>query len=136
MSIVNKIRAALENHLITMVGAPTIYTNNIAYEAEPNTNFVKCRVVVTNIEPATRGLNPHLKHSGFFPTLICTPEGDGSGASMEIAEAILDRFTSTTDISYDGIILTIDTAQMANSYYSAPFDCLPLTINWYIYHSN
>lgn len=136
MSIVNKIRATLENHLITMVGVPTVHTSNTLFDPDPNTNFIKTTVVVTGIEPATRGLNPQIRYSGFFTALICTPEGNGSGASLGLAEDILDRFAPSTDVAYDGIILTIQDARMSPDYYSAPFNCLPLIINWYIYHSN
>lgn len=136
MSILNKIRGALENHLLTMVGVPTVYPSNTVYDPDPNTTFIKSAMVVTNIEAATRGLNPQIKYSGFYNLLVCTPEGNGMGASLTLAEAILDRFTSTTDISFSGIILTVDNAAMSPDYFSAPFNCLPITVNWYIYHPN
>ena len=136
MSILNKIRGALENHLSTMVGAPTIYYPNIAYDPDVNTTFVKLSFVPTTKEPATRGLNPWVRYDGFLSVLICTPEGDGKGASLDLADSILDRFAATTDISFDGIILTIDSSRLGPDYFDAPFNCQPITINWYIYHTN
>lgn len=134
MSIVNTIRGALENHLLTMPGVPAVYPSNIVYDPDPSLTFIKSTLVTTNIEPSTRGLGPWLKYSGFFSLLICTPEGNGSGASLVLAESLLDRFAATTDISYGGIIVSIDNARMAPDYFSAPFNCLPLTFNWYIYN--
>lgn len=136
MSIVNTIRGALDTHLATMVGVPTIHPANTMYDPDPKTAFLKTNTVVVNIEPAVRGLNPQLRYSGFFTILICTPEGNGLGDSLELAEDILDRFAPTTDISHSGIILSIEDCRMSPDYYSAPFNCLPVTINWYIYHSN
>lgn len=134
MSIINTIRGALENHLLTMPGVPAVYTSNIAFDADPNTTFIKTTMVATSIEPATRGLGPWIKYSGFFSLLICTPEGNGSGASLVLAESILDRFAATTDISFGGIIVSIDDARMSPDYFSPPHNCLPITFNWYIYH--
>lgn len=136
MSILNTIRGALENHLLNMVGVPTVYFQNITNDPDPNTTFIKSTFVVTDIQPATRGLNPQLRYDGFLSLLICTPEGNGIGAGLEMAQLLQDRFAPTTDISFGGIIVSIDKARLAPDYFDAPFNCLPLTINWYIYNSN
>lgn len=136
MSILNTIRGALENHLLNMVGVPTVYFQNINNEPTPNSTFIKSTFVVTDIQSAARGLNPPIRYDGFLSLLVCTPEGDGLGAALELAQLLQDRFTPTTDISFGGIIVSIDKARLAPDYFSAPFNCLPLTINWYIYHSN
>ena len=136
MSIVNKIRAALENHLISTVGIPPVYPSNLAFDADPNTNFIKSTFVVTRVDAANRGLNPQLRYSGFFTMLVCTPEGNGLGGGMSIAETVLDRFAPTTDIPGDGIIVSLEGSQLSSDYFSAPFNCLPITVNWYIYHNN
>jgi hypothetical protein len=136
MSIVNTIKAALENHLITMPGVFAVHPQNVSYDPDPNTSFIRSTFVATNIQPAVRGLNPSLRYNGFFTMLICTPEGNGLGAAMAQAEALMDRFRPTTDISYSGIILSVEDATMSNDYYSPPFNCLPVTVNWYIYSTN
>jgi hypothetical protein len=136
MSILNTIKAGLENHLITMPGVFTVHPQNTAYDPDPNTSFIKTTFVSRNIIPAVRGLNPSLRYSGFFSLLICTPEGNGLGVAMTQAELILERFRPTTDISYSGIILSVEDTIMNSDYYSPPFNCLPLTINWYIYNTN
>lgn len=136
MSILNKIRGALETHLSTMVGVPTVYPQNIHADPNPGDTFIKSTFVVTTINPATRGLNPQLRYDGFISFLICTPEGSGTGDALELAQTIQDRFAVTSDIAFDGIIVSVEAARLAPSYFDAPFNCLPITINWYIYHNN
>ncbi len=136
MSILNKIRGALETHLNTVVGVPTVYFQNIHADPDVNSTYIKFSFLPTDIQPATRGLNPQLRYDGFISLLICTPEGNGTGDSLELAQLLQDRFAATTDIAFDGIVVSIDAARLGAPYFDAPFNCLPLTINWYIYHSN
>jgi len=136
MSILNKIRGALETHLNGMSGVPTTFYSNVYYDPDPNTTFLKVTFVPTTKGPVTKGLNPWVKYEGFFSILVCTPEGNGTGDSLELADTILDRFASTTDISFDGIIVTISSSRIAPDYFSAPFNCQPIMIDWYIHHTN
>lgn len=136
MSIINTIRGALENHLSTMVGVPTIFYSNIEYDPDPNTTFLKVTFVPTTKVAATRGNSPWFRYDGFFSILVCTPEGNGKGSALAIADTILDRFAETTDISFGGIIVSVDSSRMAPDYFDPPFNCQPITINWYIYHTN
>jgi len=160
MSIYNDIRATLETHLANTPGVPPIAPQNVIYEPVNGQPYVKTTLVPTLRRPAVRGLNPQLRYDGLFSILICTSQGDGSGAGYDVADMLLDRFAPTTDISLTGntgsilqengdnllledgnsllldvpIILSIDYSEVGTSYLDPPFYCTPITVAWYIYN--
>lgn len=159
MSIMNDIRACLDTHLSGTPNIPTIARQNVPFEPTTGTSFVKATLVPTLRRPAVRGINPQMRYDGFYNILICTPEGLGSGAGYDVADLLLSRFNSTTDITYtnpfDSIlqengddlllesgdrlllgsptIVSIEYAEVGTSYLDSPFYCTPVAIAWYIY---
>lgn len=134
MTIINDIRACLDNHLAGASGLPTIAYQNVPYEPTTGTSFVKASLNPTSRRPAVRGLNPQQRYDGFYSLLICTPEAMGPGAGYDIADLLLDRFNATTDISFNGLIISIDYSEVRTSFLDSPFYCTPVNVAWYIYN--
>lgn len=135
MSIMNDIRACLDNHLATATGLPAIAFQNVPYQQVTGTPYIKATMVPTLRRPATRGINPQQLYQGLYRLTICTPENVGSGANYDIVDAVLLRFDATTDISYNGYIVSVDYAEVGTSYLDSPFYCTPVNVGWYIYRS-
>ena len=133
MTIINDIRACLDNHLATATGLPPIARQNVPYQATTGSSFIKADLVPTLRRPAVRGLNPQQRYDGLYNLLICTPEGFGPGAGYDIADLLLDRFNATTDVSYGGYIVSIDYSEVRTSFLDSPFYCTPITVAWYCY---
>jgi len=91
-------------------------------------------MVPTSRRAAVRGLNPQKRYDGIYSILVCTPEGLGSGAGYDIADLLLDRFNVATDISFNGLIISIDYSEVRTSFLDSPFYCTPVTIAWYVYN--
>lgn len=134
MSILNDIRAALEHHLRTMPSAPPIATPNMSYDPSEDTLFVRAQFVPTSRRPDVRGPNPMQRYEGFYNMLVCSPTYVGEGAGLSTADALLQRFDATTDISRNGVIVRIEYAEVALSYLDAPFFCTPVVVSWYTYN--
>lgn len=133
MTIINDIRACLDNHLAGTTGIPTIARQNVPFEPTTGTSFVKADMIPTSRRPAVRGLNPQKRYDGLYSLLICTPEGLGPGAGYDIADLLLARFDAATDIAYNGFIVSIDYSEVRTSFLDSPFYCTPITVGWYIY---
>lgn len=133
MTIINDIRACLDNHLTGTSGIPTIARQNVPFEPTTGTSFVKADMIPTSRRPAVRGLNPQKRYDGLYSLLICTPEGLGPGAGYDIADLLLARFDAATDITYNGFIVSIDYSEVRTSFLDSPFYCTPITVGWYIY---
>ena len=71
---------------------------------------------------------------GIYSVLVCTAEGTGSGANLDIVDSIVDRFEATTDITFGSETVTIEYVDVGNGYIDTPFYCIPITIGWYIYN--
>ena len=134
MTIINDIRACLDTHLSNTVGIPPIARQNIPYQPTNGTSFIKADFVPTSRRPAVRGLNPQQRYDGLYSILICTPEGLGSGAGYDIADLLLARFNAATDISFGGLIISVDYSEVRTSFLDSPFYCTPVTVGWYIYN--
>jgi len=139
MSIINDIRACLDTHLAGTASIPTVAHQNVPYEPDTGSEYVKATLVPTSRRPAVRGSNPQQRYEGVYLLLVCTPEANGSGAGYTIADKLLDRFDATNDISYtnpttlETIILTINYSEVGTSFLDSPFYCTPVTVSWYIF---
>lgn len=133
MTIINDIRACLDTHLSGTVGIPAIAHQNVPYERTNGTPFVKADLIPTSRRPAVRGLNPQQRYDGIYSLLICTPEGLGPGAGYDVADLLLSRFDATTDISNNGLVISVDYSEVRTSFLDSPFYCTPITVAWYCY---
>ena len=159
MTILNDIRACLDSHLVATTGIPSVYQDNVDFEPETGVPFLRSSFVPTLRRPATRGLNPVQRYDGIYSILICTPQGQGSGAGLDLADLLLSRFDSTTDLVYynptDTILLengdtllqennsslllgsptfvSIEYSEVGLSYLSKPYYCTPVSVAWYLY---
>lgn len=134
MTIMNKIRGALDTHLLGASGIPAIAPQNVLYTPTTGTPFLKATFIPNTIRPAVRGPNPQKRYDGLYNILICTPEGQGAGAGYDLADTLVNRFIATTDISFSGIIVSVEYTEVGTSYFSPPFYCTPVTVAWYIYN--
>jgi len=135
MTIINDIRACLDNQLSNTSGIPVVVKENVAYAHKVGTPFIKASIVPTARRPTTRGLNPQQLYQGLYTLLICTPEAAGAGAGYDIADTLLASFQATKDISYNGLIITVDYSEVRGSFLDSPFYCTPINVAWYCYHN-
>ena len=134
MTIINDIRACLDTHLSGTAGIPTIARQNVPFEPTTGASYVKADMIPTSRRAAVRGLNPQQRYDGLYSLLICTPEGLGPGAGYDIADLLLARFNAATDISFNGLIISVDYSEVRTSFLDSPFYCTPVTIAWYVYN--
>jgi len=134
MSIMNDIRAVLENHLRTMSGVPPIATPNIKFDPDENILFVRAQFIPRSRRPDVRGPNPMQRYEGLYNLLVCSPTYVGEGAGLEAADSLLARFDATTDITRNGVTVRIDYAELGLSYQDTPFFCTPVVVSWYTYN--
>ena len=134
MTIINDIRACLDNQLTNTSNIPVVAKENVAYVHQAGTPFIKAAMVPTSRRPATRGINPQQLYQGLYTLLICTPEAKGAGAGYDIADTLLASFEATKDITYNGLSITIDYSEVRGSFLDSPFYCTPINVAWYCYH--
>jgi len=134
VTIMNDIRAALENHLRTMPEVPPIATPNMKFDPDEDTLFVRAQFVPRFRRPDVRGPQPMQRYEGFYNLLVCSPTYRGEGPGLSAADSLLSRFDATSDITRGGVTLRIDYAEVGLNYLDAPFFCTPVVVSWYTYH--
>ena len=135
MTIINDIRACLDNRLATTTGLPDIAFQNVPYNQVAGTSFIRAVLAPTSTRLATMGDTPQQRYQGLYNLLICTPEAKGVGVGYDIADTLLARFPASQDLSYNGQYVTIDYSEVGASFLDSPFYCTPITIGYYTYHS-
>jgi len=140
MSIYTDIRAALESHLDGTSSIPAIAWENVDYKPTTDTPFIRFQFMPTLRRTRSIGSPVSQRYQGIVRLMIHYPENEGPGASQATADALVNRFEVTSDISYtnpdlETINVTIDYAQQESSYTMEPWFVTPITVGWYIYAS-
>lgn len=140
MTIINEIRATLDNRLVTATGLPVVSPQNVKFTPTQGQTYIKTTLTPTLRRPAVRGLNPQQRYDGIYTMLICTPEGQGSGPAFDVADKLLTLFDATTDIQHPNymttsdVIVHVDFSELDNSFLDSPYFCTPVNVFWYSYH--
>ena len=106
MSII-KIRAALENHLATMIGALPISYENAQFSPTAGAAFQVVNLLPATSENPSIGASLH-RELGIFQVTLYYPINNGSSDAATMAEAIRTRFARGMTLSKDGVVVQID----------------------------
>lgn len=132
--IYDDLRQALEVKLASISGVPDIAWENSDYTPTTDRSFVRPVFSPSRREPAVRGLNPQQLYTGIFMVDCFTSADVGPGACDTLANTIIENFEATTDLTANGKILSIRTAERGMGFKDGAFYMVPVTIYWYIYH--
>ena len=129
----DKIEAALETQLLSIVGVPTIYFENGEEEPTVGSPYVEAIFVPTIRTPSTRGRDFQTYYQGVFRLICAVPAGVGRGAATTLVQKVLTAFEANTDITYDGLTITTRYADKETGSKDGPFYKVPVNIGWYVY---
>jgi len=134
MTVMAKIRTALENHLATTTPAlPAIAWDNVPFSQAPGTSYIQAVFAPLSRRPAVRGPNPQQRYDGALSLTICTPEDRGPGEATALADRLLARFNGSTSVLGTGVTVSIDYSEADTGYQRPPFYCVPVRVAWYTY---
>ena len=132
----DKIQAALETRLSSVVGIPELAYPNTKYDPKTDVPFVQVRFIPTSRTNKVLGVDATNKpfwqeYHGIFNLVINMPEGTGTKETNTLVNAICDRYEATTDILFDGISVTIKKVESARGINETPWFKTPVNIYWY-----
>lgn len=133
MAKTTAIGSCLENYLSTATGLPFIKFPNTEYNPPTDSTFIVARVIHTSRRRASLGLGQPKRSQGIFTIDIFTPENLGPGAGSDLADLVLTRFDLDTSITFGGVSVSIDYAEVNMEYEKTPFYCTPVVVAWYAY---
>lgn len=133
MTITNDIRQALDAHLAATANVPEIAFQAVGYEQQPLVTHIRVEFIPTSRRPASRGPNPQNRHQGLYIMTVCTPEDNGSGPALDIADMLMGRFDGSSDIAGIETTVSIEYSEAGTGFMDPPFYCVPVSVAWYTY---
>ncbi len=134
MSLFSDIRAALEEQVSNISGAPSSLSwENVDFDATAGQSHLRLELVPISSEPAVRGYSPQELHRGRFSIGVFTPENEGPNAADVLADAVRDAFAPTTDLTKNSTTVRIRTASRGQGVLISPFYFVPVEVSWYTY---
>lgn len=133
-SIYTEIRNVFEVELEGVTGVPEIAWENVPYDPDRDTPFIEMVLVPTRREPAVRGLNPQMYYQGYCLFNVCYPKNRGPQSADDMADTIIEAFEATTDLTYNGTIVSLRYAERDQGYTENGHYCVPVRVGWYIYN--
>lgn len=139
MTATQDIRRALEQRLNT--GAYTGVTNsidiaweNIAYDPANKTRWIRPRLIISEVIPATADSTATELWTGLFIVDAFTKQNDGGASKADIlADEIKARFPKGTQITENSKTINIRFSQISGLIQDSPWAFKSVSVTWYSY---
>lgn len=134
MTVMNSIRAALENHLLGTSGLPSVAFPNVQFDPNIHELFIRSYFAPVSRRPANLGPSPLQRYDGLYTLNVCHRSGSGEGENLQVVDALLSRFDATVDILHGDVKIGISFSESGVGYPDSPFYCIPVVVSWFTYH--
>lgn len=130
------IRTLLDTQLQTVVGLPTLYTENNRIEVDGRGSF--CRSTLMNSEPMalTVGPNGNNQYKGLYQVDLFYPQDRGTLAQNELAALVISAFPRSlilNDVT-SGLNVHVDMSWQQTAYtVQQNYYVVPIVIRWSSY---
>jgi len=133
MPIVNDIRATLDTALAAISSLPDVAFENVPFEQNAGTPYVRTAFFLTSRRPAVVGPDPQMRYQGLYQVTVCVPTDQGTGDAFEFADLIMTELDGSTDIVGSDVTVSLEYSELGPVFYDDPFYCVPVQIAWYVY---
>ena len=128
MTVFRDIDAALVAQLNSMAGKPPIAWENSAYEPVLGTLYIRAYNLFGDTTQATLGDAGEDMTIGIFQLDIFAEAGKGKKAAMDMADTVADQFKRGTDLTYNGVTVTVRTVQRRTANITGGWYQLPVEV--------
>ena len=139
MTVMQDIRAALEQQIATISGIPSSANRafeNAKFIPTTGTAWVKMALVPVNSRPAVMGPAPQIRHDGSFFVTLHMPEGTGPAGADALADAVRAAFTVDTGLTSGGTTVRFRYSERGVAVLDAPWYIVTVSISWYTFTSS
>jgi hypothetical protein len=139
MTDTQDVRRALEGRLsggtyTSVTNSTDIAWENIAFDPSNKDRWIRPRLVITEIIPATADATVTELWSGLFIVDAFTKQNDGGASKADIlADQIKARFTKGLQITENSKIINIRFSQISGLIQDSPWAFKSINITWYAY---
>lgn len=139
MTATQDIRRALEQRLNTgtytgVTNSTDIAWENIAYEPANKTRWIRPRLIISEVIPATADATATELWTGLFIVDAFTKQNDGGASKADIlADEIKARFPKGTQLTENGKTINIRFSQISGLIQDSPWAFKSVTVTFYSY---
>ena len=133
-SNIDTIRAALETYLSATAGIPTLVFDNVDFDPNVLTAFVRVKFAPTSRKPLDVGSDPLSRVEGVYILTVCQPKNVGEGPGLAVADTLSNRFPPHSVVPYGSTFVGIDYSEVGMSYPDDLHHCTPVTIGWFAHN--
>ena len=130
------IRAALATHLSGLSGVPAIAWENVAYTPIVGTPWIRPTVLMGQPRQAAIGDSGPNEQVGVYQIDLFYPPDQGVLPVNTMAGKIEQRFKRGTQLTYNGIRLTISKAYISALSQESDWVQVPVNINFFAFTDN
>lgn len=130
----NLIDAALEQHLLTLPGAPSIAWEDVAFK--PVTGQAYLQVNQLRNAPVDDSLTSDMRRDrGILQVTVAHPAGGGKASALNVAHAVAQHFSYGLELPIAGAIVLIDShPSIASGYPDGGWYRIPVSVSWQAFH--
>ena len=134
----DKILAALEKRVLDLQGVPSVAWENVKFTPTTGQPYIQTRFRPSGRRSAFVGVGTVGKHLsqryvGIFQLKLYYPESRGQKPTNTIVNEICDKFDAGTDLSHDGVYVTISQTERMRGINESPWFITPVNVHWYSY---
>lgn len=137
MSNVQDIRRALEKKLNSISGLPSIAWENVPFNAEGSSSFIRASLTIAEMRPSSVGVNSQILYRGLFLLDVFyrqnQPTNAGTATPDSIADTIISNFQYATELIENSKTVRIRFAERSGAVQDPPWYFVPVAITWYAY---
>ena len=129
----DKILAALEKRVLDLQGVPAIAWENVKFTPTTGTPYIQTRFMPIDRRSPFVGLDAdgkpfNQRYVGIFQLNLYYPESRGQKPTNTIVNEICDKFDAGTDLSHDGVYVTISQTERMRGINESPVSYTHLTL--------
>lgn len=139
MTATQDIRRALEQRLndgtyTGVTNASDIAWENVAFDPSNKDRWLRPRLQITEVIPATADATATELWSGLFIVDVFTKQNDGGASKADIlADQVKAQFPKGTQLTENGKTINIRFSQISGLIQDSPWAFKSVTLTWYAY---
>jgi hypothetical protein len=127
------ISGALDLHLSTMAGLPDVAWENLDYQPVQGVSYLRPTHIPASTNQAALGNSGEDRHDGIYQVDVIAEAGKGKGAAYTLADQVADHFARGTDLTYNGLTVTIRNTPRLTGRTSNGWFIVPVEVQYFAY---
>ncbi|QQR47744.1 DUF4128 domain-containing protein [Myxococcus xanthus] len=119
--------------LAPLLGESNLAYPNVVFTPTAGVPWARLDCLPARTSPAGAGVDSHTRRPGVFQVLLFHPVGEGTAASLTVAQALCDAFKRGTRLGRNDTVVSIHSASVGPALRDEPWWATPVSISWLVH---